>query len=92
MYRLAICDDNQADIDYLRAILERWAEDSQTALQIESFPSAEAFLFRYEEDRSFDLLLLDIEMGKISGVELARRIRRKTAGCRSFLSRATWNI
>ncbi len=45
MYRLAICDDNQADIDYLRAILERWAEGSQTALQIESFPSAEAFLF-----------------------------------------------
>ena len=77
MYRLAICDDNQADIDYLRAILERWAEDSQTALQIESFPSAEAFLFRYEEDRSFDLLLLDIEMGKISGVELARRIREE---------------
>ena len=77
MYRLAICDDNQADIDYLRAILERWAEDSQTALQIESFPSAEAFLFRYEEDRSFDLLLLDIEMGEISGVELARRIREE---------------
>ena len=77
MYRVAICDDNQADIDYLRGFLEKWARDSQTALRIESFPSAEAFLFQYEQDKSFDLLLLDIEMGKMSGVELAERIRKE---------------
>ena len=77
MYRLAICDDNQADIDYLKGFLEKWARDLQTALRIESFPSAEAFLFQYEQDKSFDLLLLDIEMGKMSGVELAERIRKE---------------
>lgn len=76
MYRLAICDDNQTDAAYLRALLEKWAVSAGTALKIESFPSAEAFLFRYEEDKSFDLLLLDIEMGQMSGVELARRIRQ----------------
>ena len=73
MYRLAICDDNQTDAAYLRALLERWAVSADIAMKIESFPSAEAFLFRYEEDKSFDLLLLDIEMGQMSGVELARR-------------------
>ena len=26
MYRLAICDDNQADVSYLQALLEKWAE------------------------------------------------------------------
>lgn len=31
-------------------------------VQVELFPSAEAFLFRYEEDRTFDMLFLDIEM------------------------------
>lgn len=77
MYRLAICDDDQADVVYLRSFLEKWAKDSKTALKIESYPSAEAFLFQYEEDTSFDLLLLDIEMGEMSGVELARRIRRE---------------
>ncbi len=76
MYRLAICDDNQADIAYLQVFLERWAAETQAALKIESFPSAEAFLFRYEEE-AFDLLLLDIEMGEMSGVELARKIRQK---------------
>lgn len=77
MYRLAICDDDQADVVYLRSFLEKWAKDSKTALKIESYPSAEAFLFQYEEDKSFDLLLLDIEMGEMSGVELARRIRQE---------------
>ncbi len=77
MYRLAICDDNQADVSYLQALLEKWAESTQTSLKIESYPSAEAFLFQYEEDKSFDLLLLDIEMGRMSGAELARRLRRE---------------
>ncbi|WP_276947985.1 LytR/AlgR family response regulator transcription factor [Acetatifactor muris] len=77
MYRLAICDDNQTDAAYLQTLLKRWAASAGTALNMESFPSAEAFLFRYEEDRSFDLLLLDIEMGQMSGVELARKIRQE---------------
>lgn len=77
MYRLAICDDERADVVYLQSFLEKWAENTRTALKIECYPSAETFLFQYEEDRAFDLLLLDIEMGEMSGVELARKIRRK---------------
>ena len=77
MYRLAICDDNQADVVYLQACLEKWAEHSENVLKIESYPSAEAFLFQYEEGKSFDILLLDIEMGEMSGVELARKIREE---------------
>ena len=77
MYRLAICDDEQADVVYLQSLLEKWAENTRTALKIESYPSAEAFLFQYEEDKAFDLLLLDIEMGEMSGVELARKIRQE---------------
>lgn len=77
MYWLAICDDNQADVIYLSSFLEKWAEKAEKALKIESFPSAEAFLFQYEEEKSFDILLLDIEMGDMNGIELARKIRRE---------------
>ncbi len=79
MYRLAICDDSQADTAYLQGLLEKWAARRETALKTEVFPSAEAFLFQYEEDPSFDLLLLDIEMGRMSGVELARKIRQENS-------------
>ena len=43
---------------------------------VREFPSAEAFLFCYETERDFDILLLDIEMGEVSGMELAGKIRR----------------
>lgn len=77
MYRAAICDDNPADITYLDAMLKKWADDTGTAIQIESFPSAEAFLFQYEDNKVYDILFLDIEMGEMSGMELAKKIRQK---------------
>lgn len=44
--------------------------------QMELFPSAEAFLFRYAEQKDWDLLLLDIEMAAMDGVSMAKAIRR----------------
>lgn len=46
------------------------------AIQAEVFPSAESFLFRYTEDKEFDILLLDIEMGAMDGVTMAKQVRR----------------
>ena len=44
---------------------------------IETFPSAEAFLFQYQEDKSYDILLLDIEMTGMDGVTMAKAVRRE---------------
>lgn len=40
-------------------------------------PSAEAFLFHYAEKKDYDILLLDIEMGAIDGVTLAKTLRKE---------------
>lgn len=80
MYRFAICDDNPADADYVASLVEGWNKGAGHLLELEKFPSAEAFLFAYEEDGSFDVLFLDIEMGDMSGVELAKKLRRMGAG------------
>lgn len=37
-------------------------------------------MFHYTTDKSFDILLLDIEMGSINGVELAKQIRKDNEG------------
>ncbi len=63
MYRIAVCDDEQADACYVEGLIQKWAQARAVMVQVELFPSAEAFLFRYEEDRTFDMLFLDIEMG-----------------------------
>ncbi len=76
-YRVAVCDDSSEDARYVAGMVQAWASSRDAALQVERFPSAEAFLFRYAEDQGYDMLLLDIEMGGMNGVELARRIRRE---------------
>ena len=75
-YRFAICDDDADYAEYIDQLAARWARQTGAAVETERFPSAEAFLFRYEERRDFDVLLLDIEMTGMDGVELARAVRR----------------
>lgn len=74
-YRIAICDDDTAQLGYLSSLVKKWAHGGKHTAEISVFENAEAFLFRYAEDKDFDILLLDIEMGDMDGVELARRIR-----------------
>ena len=74
-YRVAICDDNPHDTNYVLSILNNWAQNRTAEVSVESFQSTESFLFHYEDDKNYDILLLDIEMGSMDGVTLAREIR-----------------
>ncbi len=74
--KIAVCDDCAADSQYLSALAADWARSTGRPAVIKKFSSAEAFLFCYETENDFDILLLDIEMGECSGVELAKKIRR----------------
>ena len=75
--KIAVCDDSGADVRMIAALTREWADARNTAVRISSFSSAEAFLFQWEEEKDFDLLLLDIEMEKMDGVTLARCIRKE---------------
>jgi len=77
-YRFAICDDDGDYARYLGRLVAQWARQAAVQAESECFPSAEAFLFRYEERRDFDVLLLDIEMAGMDGVELAKAVRRES--------------
>ena len=74
-YRVAIVDDSVTDARFVEGILTDWTGDKQTAIQAEIFSSAESFLFRYAEDKEWDILLLDIEMGAMDGVTMAKKVR-----------------
>lgn len=77
---VAICDDEFIDAEYISGLVDQWAKESGVLIKTERFSSAEAFLFRYAEKKDYDLLLLDIEMGKMDGVTLAKRIRKENEG------------
>lgn len=76
-YSIAICDDSSADREYISALAEGWAKQANIKVHLVPFSSAENFLFRAEEEVPFDILLLDIEMGAMDGVTLAKKIRQK---------------
>lgn len=75
-YRAAIVDDSEADAEYVENLLKAWARERQTDVHAERFSSAEGFLFRYEDEKTWDILLLDIEMGEMDGVQLAKKLRQ----------------
>ena len=75
-YRIAIVDDSAEDAGFVRDILSGWAELRQVSIRAEVFTTAEGFLFRYAEDKDWDILLLDIEMGAMDGVTMAKRVRQ----------------
>jgi DNA-binding LytR/AlgR family response regulator len=72
---LAICDDEEAERDYLHQLVTDWACRRELRLHLLLYPSAEAFLFAYEE-QNIDIVLLDIKMGDMDGIALAKRLRQ----------------
>lgn len=74
-YRIAVCDDEQSQLQNLTKKLSLYAEAHHVSFHIDTYPSAEAFLFAFEENRNIDLLLLDIEMAEMNGIELAKKVR-----------------
>ena len=75
-YQFAVCDDRPEDSRLVSRLCAQWSARTGAEAELEIFPSAEAFLFRYEEKKDFDVLLLDIEMAGMDGVELAKTVRR----------------
>ena len=74
--KIAVCDDEQNQIQYITSLVTSWSAREGHNCEIRAFESAEAFLFEYEDDKAYDILLLDVEMKNITGIELAKRIRK----------------
>lgn len=72
---IAVCDDNETDLQYISDMINAWAMQERIPVSVRTFPSAEAFLFYYSENNNYDILLLDVEMGKLNGIDLSKQIR-----------------
>ena len=75
MINIAIVDD---DVEYRRtlvAYLEHFERDKGEKFAITQFRDGEDLIAAYDD--SFDIVLLDIEMKRMDGVEAARKIRER---------------
>jgi len=74
--RIAICDDDPKQIQLTSQYVRNWSRDREVTVEICEFNNAESFLFQWSTTISFDMAFLDIQMGSMSGMELAEKIRK----------------
>ena len=77
MLRIAICDDEIRTCSQLEDMVLGFAKGRGLQTEAEVFYSGEALYQAIREQCPFDLILLDIEMLALDGVELGRRIREQ---------------
>lgn len=76
-YNIAICDDSEADRKYIYDMVDEWELVQGHSVHITTFESAENFMFCYDDRKDYDILLLDIEMGDMDGVAMAKKLRKQ---------------
>ncbi len=77
--KIAICDDDALQREYLTELLAPWAKRNRHLAEIKTYSGAKPFLFDYGTEKDFDILLLDIEMPEINGIEIAKRVRAENS-------------
>ena len=79
MFRIAICEDEKVILDFETSLVKDWAAASGCPLELDTYISSEQFLFESEDKAPYDLLIFDIQMKNMNGMELAKTLRRR--GC-----------
>jgi len=76
-YRIAVCDDDPAQGEYLKNLVTTWATTADIPVTITVFHSAQAVMFAGCGGQ--DVFLLDIDMPGQNGMELAKVIRTENS-------------
>ena len=78
MFKIAICDDVPSVCSDLKAMITDMKNDLICKeITIDTFYSGEALIDNIKEENLYDLIFLDIELGKINGVEVGHIIREQ---------------
>lgn len=83
MFRIAICEDEKVILDFESSLIKDWAAGAGCPLELDTYISAEQFLFESEDKAPYDVLIFDIQMKNMNGMELAKTLRRR--GCDSVI-------
>lgn len=75
MYTIAICEDMDSDRKRLRKNLDIYFEERNMSYKLYNYWSGEEFL-NYTQPYMYDIVIFDVEMGKINGIETAKRLRK----------------
>lgn len=72
---IAVCDDVSRDKEQTVSMTEEFMASKGVCCDIEAFDSGEALLAALHSGKSYQILLLDVMMDELDGMELARLLR-----------------
>lgn len=75
--RIAICDDEKEMIEEVNGYLEELQKETEDRMEIYPFLNAEDLLYEIEEMAPYDIVFLDIELGKDNGISVAENIKKR---------------
>ena len=86
MIHFAICDDEQSTISELDILIKALEALYNQKFEISDFPSGESFCKHLNESVDiFDIVLMDIEMRRITGIEAGKRLRENIENDQTLL-------
>ena len=78
MIRIALCDDEQKILDEVSQYINKYAERKNIqSFEVFSFDSARALKNALDDEKSFDIFVLDVYIGEEMGTALAKEIRKR---------------
>ncbi|MEG0899685.1 MAG: response regulator, partial [Oscillospiraceae bacterium] len=77
MLKIAICDDNKSICAEIENMILDYQKFNCIKFDIEVFNSGENLLKYIQNEHNFDLIFLDIELGRITGVGVGEVIRNE---------------
>lgn len=84
--KIFLLDDDRRSIAQMEAYIQECANKMSVSMQSQGFTDPEAFLKAYEEDEEKPyLVILQVELQKMSGIEVARTLRDQGSTVRLIL-------
>jgi len=81
MVSIGLCDDEEPELENLHGLVAAYAHRERLDFDIARFSSGEDLLFAMDKGRSFDIVFLDVYMGLVNGVDIAKEIREFDSAC-----------
>ncbi len=76
MISIAVCDDDVREAEMVGKIVEKCCMEREMVCRSEIFYNSNSLFYEVEEGAYFDILLLDIEMPNLDGIELTNKVKK----------------